>query len=1136
MAINVNPNLSVPPMGAGGKFLEERLQEQALATAAARANAVAPLPENLQATGSAVGGAPPVPDLSVEAQPEQQARSFAAPGVMPRLVEPQPFNDVIDEQRKVLTATGEETPYDVYLKQIEEEKARQAAAASTVDLDWQSAADLRAKYPEAVLPTQAGNIQRASADIGESLIKSKVTLSAENSAIPVELSSMAYLQQGLGIGETQVANAINMSANMIAPMIFGATKTVNGEIKGEEEISDYLSSIMSESGDDTLTMKAVEGGVPIEVVEQQLGALVKHFAKGKMVDEQNNPLDPRTLEQQNVDTATAGATALQSLVDAGIFTVDNTPEGNMVVRPNPFGGADFYQNGKTLRSQMTSARAGMAQTVPVTEEGEYIGAVRNIRRGDKKKVNYQKVGVVTEAKRIAGSIARLPGPGKAYIGALLFNNALLEAQNDPQRPAPFSTLDLFKITKQDVVEGSPVVSDKFNGVAKELKMMSAPIADSTPRYTQHWSDYSVNRLYNDSLDFNEQRNKFTRAVVTPIGNPFAMDSNYHETGVNEFTAKKFWERIGNKAKAGDVDVKRLSPQERELGFLMTLGRVLDVGKTLGVNTETMTAPGILQAVTPKFLIEAAQIGAQLKSIVPTGRKDIFNAMNNPGSVDPSALSPEQANAIKTLLDNSDRETWGYVLQGYVDAANYLDAKKNNSVFVPKVTVAIDMNSAGRAFLAMDIGDFDLLERVGLIWDTIDRDSLFDNTQPYGNPRTYFTDVATKQSINKAFGLDDADKALKFKELLQKYGTPAFNKSFAKKVLLTTDYGMPVQYHMGNARAFLKEHPEFADELVNSAFYNGNTEAALKDINEIYKFTLKDIISEWQSVLPKKLTKVLQMVGRVPHPIGMNGEKMSLGNITPEETGNIVTIKGKSNERKIKETRAMFNPLAKAKEKTLDDGTLWTPGEGTAAINQIGPLLGQYRESMLVIETMNYINGGKDPADMAFMLPVFDNFITDSASYPFVLYTANNIIAPKIFDWDIQTNFNNDFRSQLSEALKEIKELGEVVIDKRSKYRGLFVTLDREYGYIKGDKELSQRQKEFKKFLESEKSGYVLPENRTEVTVLTPSQVTLLVSKTLDYFNIQDDMVNWVKKGLHNKGRAMEKVKRLSRDGKIYFMT
>jgi hypothetical protein len=1135
MAINVNVPSQVPPLG--NKFLEQQLANQA----AARANAQAPLPENMQVTGTPFQGGAPVPEMPA---PEEY-QSFAAPSFVPQEVEPQPFNDVVDVERETLTAQGEVTPYDVRLQQLEEEKARQARLAQSVNIDWESQQELRDAFPEAVLPTQAGTIQRSARDIGESLSREMVNITEEGSATPVELSGMTYLKQGLGLSTKQVASNITLAANMIAPMLAGAAKTGNGEIQTDEKDTfNYLDAILSQEGDVAIPKNAVSGGVPVEVVEQTLGRLIKNYAKGSQVDAENNPLDPRTLQGQNVDAQSAGATALNALVNSDIFTLDNAPDGTRIVRLNPIFGTEFYASGRNLRRTLGEAGAGMSQTVPVTEEGNYAGAMRNIRRGDKQKVNFEKLDNVTEAKRIAGSIGRLVGPGKAYIGAMLYSNALIEAQNDPANPAPFNTLDLFKITKRDIEEGSPVVKDKLNGIGKELTMLSNALLQGVPRYTPHWEDYSVHRLYNDSLDMNEQRNKFTRAITTGIGNPFMMDSNYHETGVNRFTAEKYWERIGNKVRSGNFDINSLSAQERELGFLLTLGRVLDVGRTVGMTTENMTAPNILEAITPNFLIAAAQVGSVLKSIVPSTKRDVYNAMVDPQTVDPSKLTDEQKVAMQTLLDNSDRETWGYVLQAYVDASNYLDAKKNNKPFLPKATVAIDMNSAGRAFLAMDIGEMNVIERVGLLWESADRDGVFDDTQPEGNPRTYFIDVAKHQSIDKAFGLDQREKAMKFKELLDKYGSRSFNKSLAKKVLLTTDYGKPLAYHLEEARAFLKEHPEFSDELVN--YYNGNTEAAIKDINEIFKFTLKDVVSEWQFVLPKKMVKVLQMLGRVPHPTGIYGEKMSLGNMTPVETGTTVTVGTGANERKIKLTRAMFNALAPAKPKVFEDGTVWEPGEGTAAINQIGPLLGQYRESALVIDTMNYINGGKDPAKMMYMLPVFDNFITDATSYPYVLYTANNIIAPKIFDWDIQKPFKEDFENQLREGIKEIENQGEVVIDKNSKYRGAFITLDREYGYIKDTKNPSEPQKKFKEVLENPKYGYVKPEDRSGAVVLTPSQFKILLNAVIEYLDVsgtraafnknEGGLNSWINRGLAKKAKAMDKVKQQAKQGKVYFMT
>ena len=215
MATNVNIPSSVPPLG--NKFLEQQLANQA----AARANAQAPLPENMQATGTPYQGGPAVPAMPTE----DEYQSFAAPNFVPPETEPQPFNDVVDVERETLTAQGEVTPYDVRLQQLEAEKARQAQLAQSVNIDWESQQELKAAFPESVLPTQAGTIQRAAKDVGEALARSKVSLTEEGSATPVDLSGMTYLKQGLGLSTKQVASNITLAANMIAPMLAGAAKT-----------------------------------------------------------------------------------------------------------------------------------------------------------------------------------------------------------------------------------------------------------------------------------------------------------------------------------------------------------------------------------------------------------------------------------------------------------------------------------------------------------------------------------------------------------------------------------------------------------------------------------------------------------------------------------------------------------------------------------------------------------------------------------------------------------------------------------------------------------------------------------------------------------------------------------------------
>ena len=173
--------------------------------------------------------------------------------------------------------------------------------------------------------------------------------------------------------------------------------------------------------------------------------------------------------------------------------------------------------------------------------------------------------------------------------------------------------------------------------------------------------------------------------------------------------------------------------------------------------------------------------------------------------------------------------------------------------------------------------------------------------------------------------------------------------------MTTDYGKPAMFHIQEAQDFLKSHPDFRDDALK--FYNGDLDALAKDINEIYKSTLSLTTEEWQYTLPKRMVRFLQSVGRVPHPVGYWDEPISIGKFGAEPTGAVYQVTSpKGNRRRIQETKRMFDPLAKASSKVLDHGEVFHPDEGTAAQNQIGPTFGQYRESVIVAETANFING------------------------------------------------------------------------------------------------------------------------------------------------------------------------------------
>jgi hypothetical protein len=1043
--------------------------------------------------------------------------------------------------------------------------------------------EISAAFPNAVKPTQAGFIERASRDVAYAMNNLEYSDSSGAQA-----TGLQRLSEGLGVTTRSAANFNTLSLSLLAPMINGAQeKMSNTDLPTEEESNGFAAmESLIDAGEGGLELVSHGGGITYDSLITAEGRLINGLAKASTaVDPNGLPVNQEN--SSRISNEEAGALAVKAKVDSGYYVEDNV-DGTFVVRLNPLKGAEFYQNSRGLQAAVTDVMAGRAQKVPVTDTGEYVGALRNVRSGDIKKPGFTKTPALQEAKRIAGSIGKLSSPIKGYFGNQLFKT-LLEQIDSPDGTSPngIDALKFFKIDRGTLEKAKggdetaqKEIRNKLNLATGEFKDQAGFMGDGSPNYTKYKEDYATHRLYQDPVDFNEQRNKLTRAIMSFPAPAFKMDStsNYHEAGISRDTAEKFWTRIGEKARGRDFT---LTAKERELAFLATLARVLDLGRDVSSKTENMPIPDLMRLVDRNFLLRSAFVGEQLRSLVPSSTRDIRNDILNvatkvdivnnkgrkniggaPEEVTPafSEVTEAQQQALDAWLNNSDRETWGYTLQGYLDAADYMRAKKDNTAFNPKTTVALDMNSAGRAFLAMDIGNVDILNKVGLIWEAY-ADREYQDVGANGDPRAYFTRIAREQGIVAAFGDSDQEKVQRWTTILDQYGGSGakdkqaarkFNSALAKKVLLTTDYGKPMNFHLDEARAFLKEYPEFQAEMMS--YYNGDYPSIVKDLNQIFGATLRVSGDSWQYSLPKQIVKTLQMFGRTPKPAGFYGEPISVGRFGHQETDDYFTLRSKGDTKKIQRTRVAFDPEAAAASKTIQDedgnDIKYVPGPGTAAINQIGPVMGQYRESIVIAETMAYINGGKDPSKMLNMSPVFDNFIVDANSYLFTLAVANNIVVPKVMKWDMATTFKEDYFAQQREVMAELKKVGpELTISPKSPYKGAFTVLDREYQFLKDTpaEKLTKRQASFKEFLESPQSGYTPKDNRPETFTLKTDQLTQMFAKTFKFFGLNTEtgskeigkLSRWTdnnSKERRKRSEALDKISSKARRGEIYFFT
>lgn len=1142
------PPAAFAPMAEEATAIPPMDETQQANFAAARANAQAELPENTYQEAS-VGLQPEDPNMSSNINPADESTWEDTRQPM----------DVGNPQIQMLNARGEDMTLDQSRKLYEAQKRIEKERATGLRDTWQNEEELAQQFPKSTSVTNRGTITSASKNIGDALSNTQVELNSnETGAIaPANTSAMNYLKSTLGVSTVKAANLSTMALSMVAPIISGAADTVDGEIQNDEINSIHAwGSDMPGSEVAPASLIAKDGGIPAETLFGILGnTFVKLHQMGN-VDERGNALPAKQL---NLRTKDGGALLAQAYVNSGFMISDKT-SGEEVFRLHPNKGVKFYLDSRQMSREIQDLTRGRSSLVPVTDKALAVGGANTYRKGDKmNKVNASRPAEVAEALRIAGSVGLVASPIKTYMEALFVNQAVsemfpageafkgnsLKATTSTHPRAKVgqpiegltSTKKLMGVTNADV--DPTVLKTKGTILTKLVNYHGLNVSEGVPRYAVHWMDPSVFRSYNDTEDANMQRDLNSRAIYGSISVPMSVSSTtHHLIPVTRGRAQELHNTILNKAKNNDFS---LTPEQKELAWLATIGKVLDVGATVGRNTDSFLPADLIPLVTPEFLQKAAAIGKVLSTIVPPSKSMIVDVSTDMAKLDGVSLTPEQLGVLNNFISSSTKKNWGYRLQAYLDAYNYLQAKQSGTAFTPRAMTEIDMSSAGRTMLANDIGSVEVLKRVGILYGE-SRDEVT-NTLPQGNPRLFFLEIAVDHGVGSAFSKDDADKAQVWKTLLEQNTSPLFADEFGKSVLLTVDYGTPKSYQFGNARRFLAKNPEFKQKIMQS--YDSEKEL-VTDLNKIFGKTLDEAVDLWQQRLPKDMTAILGMMGEVPAPDGMFGDKFSIGSYMNKPDGSSMIIKSDGNERKVLGTKRVFDPMAPAKSKMVEDAegnlTLFQPLPGSAAMNAIGPILGQYRESALMIGTLNYINGGRAPSKMFFMQPVHDNIIVSSDSFLQTHIVANNIVLPEVLSWNIQTNFIKDFSSKMKKGLNDILALKEdVTLGEGSKYYGTMVAVDREYLFAKNRLEkglyVSDSAKDFVKYIESPASGYIVPsETRPDSFKIKPAQLKDLIRMVMNK-TLYDKGTFLIDKwgDLSSKNYNMKEIRARANKGVINFM-
>jgi hypothetical protein len=1035
------------------------------------------------------------------------------------------------------------------MDQVNRERVREAQRAGIFQNNWDNQESLRNNYKEGAIKTnEVGTLYRAGLRIGESLGQLDVTKSGINSA-PTQTNGMDYLSQGTGRSAVQTSNNMLVATSLMLPVISGA------------------SDVTTEAGLDPLEA-LVSGELDLGAITKLDGAMLERDAANLLgagflkisglnkdvVDAEGRPIDPQTVGRASISATEAGNVGLNGLIAAGILVRDKIDGQNVVVL-TPNAGQQLYKASQNMAREVQGAVLEMSSSVPMSRTGMSTTATRNTTNvGRKNKVNQRKTEEMEEAIRVLGNTPLVASPARSWIGAMLVNQAMLTINGDAAAVDSVEHANM-KQDKEDDRDGRKLKA-KIKGAIRGLQMFAKNVAAGGVRFSRWWEDFSVHRLYQAANDTQQQRDMMARAVMGGTSKPRkSSDIPIHKLGITTKMGHDYWDRVGDLVRQkGRQSYEHESDLDKELGFLLSAAHALDIGqKAIGRATSSMLPGDILAQFTPQMMASAAVFGRQLKSLIPSSKRELVEGVFSPETIE---VRPEQKAIIQRLINESDNKTWGFVASAYIDMADYIDAKERGIAFTPQMITSIDQNSAGRAFLAMDIGNQDLLERVGVLWGLeadgtiyVEKEGDIANTLPHGNPRKYFMENALSTGVHKAFNASNGNIIEVWTGKLKEYSqdNPKFIDDFGKKVLMTTDYGKPAMFHQAEASAFLHKYPEFRDDML--AHYKDH-KALVGALNDLFTQSLYASTDVWQQAVPKNVTQVLQMLGRTPEPEGYFGERVGLGGFIDTPIGEQLKISGASESEFIELTKRVKSAMAKAKAKGLKDedgNAIPDPGPGTAAINQVGPLLGQMRESIVIALTLLHFNQGKEAKDILFMTPVFDNMILSANSFPQVMYYANNVAAPAVFAWDIQTNFVDDFKKQFSEGIAEIRKQGSVDIGPGSKYYGTTVVLDKYYAYAKnpkfGDKKPTKEQQKFMDFLESPSSGYKPPEGRNDVHVVTAEQLGQMVLKFYQLSFIKGEgkfeknaLLQWSKLGLEDKKIAMEKMMKLAAKGWISFMT
>ena len=284
--VNINTTqMPVVPALDPNRALERSLQGQGLPVTSsaleyARQNAVAPIPENrYQDEAPSMAAYDAAPSINRATDPD----SWEAPVAQERPAQ-RAYADQGQDQLEMLNNKGMPLTIEQAQAAHEFERQRQMQKATGNNFEWQTREELSAAFPKTVAnnPTHRDTIMNVANDLGVTLASIQAELGSDlpNSPGSFRMSAMQNLKQGLGLSAPQVASLSTSAFAMLAPVLSGASESVEGEIK------DQAAAEMHAWGSDTqdsdvapIALVAQAGGLAQDTIDGILGNTIMKLNK-----------------------------------------------------------------------------------------------------------------------------------------------------------------------------------------------------------------------------------------------------------------------------------------------------------------------------------------------------------------------------------------------------------------------------------------------------------------------------------------------------------------------------------------------------------------------------------------------------------------------------------------------------------------------------------------------------------------------------------------------------------------------------------------------------------------------------------------------------------------------------------------